>query len=160
MTDTDAIDDGWEPVTGLECLWTPWAEVLCWPCHGPQLHGRSDSPKAAAFKVLCTPRLSPPGTFACVCDRCDAVGWIERQDVAREQALRIAVGAGRLDQTGGMCSAVRFDLPGGGFLFATDDEEGFCVGRYLSEEAFENGETASWEVLTFDKAREYIRSLL
>jgi len=102
-----------KPVFGI---WTPWAEVLCYACHGQEMRTRPGRkiPDAAFQRLLG----DYPGSEApCRCDKCGRPICVEgRDDVTTLGAMRDRIndaipGAGaHLDQTGGMCVGLAVPL--------------------------------------------------
>ena len=127
-------------------IWTPHAQVLCYPCHG--LHGpirdydtieklsalRGCAPEGEEFQV--------PGK----CDDCGTLIWL-RSEVGQLAALRdfAATQEGapiaELWQTGGMCSALCFANEGiDQFVVVSTLDGPFDLGFYENEAQWEAGE--------------------
>lgn len=93
-------------------IWTPWAQVLCYDCHGNDFCGKQlDSGKDRLMKGL----LAEPLEYERVghCDQCRhpiSIG----ADIAMLQDLRGELGdrevPSHMAQTGGMCSALVIPL--------------------------------------------------
>jgi hypothetical protein len=108
-------------------IWTPWALVLCYDCHGPTFGSRTIS--AEEMKKESEARVeSPEGIPPCKCSECGRLVVVEgRSDVQLLGALRdrlnVHSGANaKLEQTGGMCAAMSLNL-GAGSILVTDNEE-------------------------------------
>jgi len=80
-------------------VWTPWAEVLCFKCHGPK-DKRTGEDVSAYFKANLRGSHDGPG----FCTRCGEKIWVD-ETVAHLTRLRKVLG-GDMNQTGGMCSAL------------------------------------------------------
>ena len=117
-------------------IWCPWAQVLCYQCHGPVLDGHEQRP-VVEYDLMCRPlpRHAPP--WVC-CDACGRHVSTGREEVDALGSLRdringrLGPGTCTLDQTGGMCCATNVALSGG-YLLITDHEErpgGFVIGEY------------------------------
>src|SRR5262252_8629106 len=103
-----------KPVYGV---WTPWAEVLCYGCHGQEMRTRPGRKiPDAAFERLLGEYVGEQ-TSACRCDKCGRPIVIDgRDDVTTLGAMRdrlndaIPGARARLDQTGGMCVGLSVPL--------------------------------------------------
>lgn len=128
-------------VTGI---FTPWAQVLCYACHGNDLLGFRLP--AERFTEVCTPRdevldeLEGPGT----CDECFCDVWV-RGDVAQLQGVR-ALAGGSLQQTGGMCAMLQIDVGLNRICINADDM--LYVSLYPTELAIYEGDHLLSEVFT------------
>lgn len=120
-------------------IWTPWAEVLCYECHGPTFRtGHANGKPIEKYAEMCLTVTNEPKVYT-RCDSCGKNILIERPDVTELAHLRDAINGRmnakvcRLDQTGGMCCAVNVPLGGDAYLLLTssDDGEGkFGIGEY------------------------------
>ena len=108
-------------------VFTPWASILCWECHGPKFHGSEERPvkdyEAKLAPVECDKR---HGT----CDKCKRPIDTGRDDVNILAALRDRLNAhhGRqvagLVQSGGMCVLLEVPLADApARLWVTDGEQ-------------------------------------
>jgi hypothetical protein len=106
-------------ITELELtpgIWTPWAQILCFECHGDKAMQTKLNPER--FKEQ--PLDDEMDSAIAVCDKCGKSIWMDYK-VAWEQKVVLALRekgfekAG-MDQTGGMCSAANVPL--------TSDEDG------------------------------------
>ena len=141
----------------LPGIWTPWAELLCYPCHGSET--RPGNP-IEGFEVKCDLRDSKDSEAKGYCDKCGATIWLD-ESLAAEQSVIVALKDNELGwdrnqfgmmQTGGMCSAVgvNFDVfndqihdTEGRIVCVTDDEdaeEGFVLGLYENEDGLYEGD--------------------
>lgn len=136
----------------LPGIWTPWAELLCYSCHGPETRRGN---RIQGFEALCQPREAKEREAQGTCDKCQASIWLE-EDLAAEQSVIVALKGLHLDdalsvgmqQTGGMCSAAGCIFKGGGFiggrfiLVTMDEEEeaSFIAGLYSSKDDAYGGE--------------------
>lgn len=148
-------DEGPKNLVGL---WTPGAEILCGPCHGPLDSSRRPM---ANLEKFTTPRSIDPEADEKLgsCDHCNAEIILDAA-LANEQAMvetlreaiirdGLKVNSVRLEQTGGMCSAVSVHFPDGGHILLThyegqSDEKSLAwtVGVYDPEgESCEDGLT-------------------
>lgn len=161
-------------MSAVRGLWTPWADVLCLDCHGPSLVGRGAFPDNvwAARLELVTPTDSEGMTR---CDKCKCE-IVVRKDVAELRELGHAVKKAfdgdprlkeaRMWQTGGMCAALGLMCRDGSILQFTnlDTPDGeFCVWRWSTQEAYDNGEDEEQptaEGLTTERAIEWLRERL
>lgn len=145
-------------------LWTPWAEVLCPTCHGTkQWNG-----KAVTVPETKWSENDEHG----YCTKCGKPVWVlGRSDVAVLTRLRHRMGEGELQQTGGMCAALTFERPDGGYVVATVDDydpdaktDLITLGLWTKEGWEETGECvdfASYPVTpSFNKVRAGIQSML
>lgn len=108
-------------------VWTPWADVLCIPCHNRAMRlGHSDD---------CPETYVPGGA----CDEC-GVEILLPPTVAPLAWLRRQLASGQLAQTGGMCAALIFQRDGADRLVigadVEDAEPVFFAGIYDSEHPF------------------------
>lgn len=89
-------------------IWTPWAKVLCFTCHGPDMEGRPGKISAEVFTAATTPSVPCDGVTTW-CDKCGARCIIkDRDDVARLHNMILALPTPcYLEQTGGMCVSLR-----------------------------------------------------
>lgn len=127
------------PVVGI---WTPCADVLCVPCHVGKagakslplsLLTRADKP---VEKILQDQAIT-------ACDGCGRP-IVLQGDVAREHNLVLALKAqgirAAMAQTGGMHSAARVPLPGGGHLLVSESDADAETDQYLIWEYGVHGE--------------------
>jgi hypothetical protein len=130
-------------------LFTPWAQVLCYPCHGPTLLIDKEWQVIPpdAFRTLSeVVELGPDNTNeATVCDACGMPTLVlGRSDVAAlhrmgaQMSAAEAAPAVKLRQTGGMCVALATPGDAAPILVITEDEEGpegsFYIGCYADED--------------------------
>ena len=145
-------------------VWTPWAEIKCVECvdtSHPMWKGDVDAIR----------EVRPREQFeaAAVCDKCGAEIWVA-EEIAHEQRLTKALVKNgipaRMQQTGGMCSAVEvWNSDETAYAMATEVGEGetvgpvYCVGLYRGdmENGFDDGEY--WDALTFEGAQERIAKI-
>lgn len=132
-------------------IWTPWAQVLCAPCHAAD----STSPVQVDRAVLV---LRPDGQRMATCDQCQARCWV-RDDVALLQRLgrRISAlgpawaAAWRLEQTGGMCAALVV-TSGTRDVVAVAQDDQYDVGEYEVDpggETYWDESLRSWSSSSF-----------
>lgn len=134
-------------------VWTPTARALCFHCHGLKIRGKDVPPE------VLEPMKGAPG-LTCDCDSCARrIHMPEREDVMELANLRDAIngrtsdGRAVLEQTGGMCAAVRVFLDDEDSLMFTDAEQPggqlFGCGYYA-----EDGEYQEAFPFTSDDAEE------
>ena len=124
-------------------IWCPWAEVLCYSCHGSTFNGYGETivmsdPEFAEYSAL---QPKQPEQGAGWCDRCGCEAWVP-EPLDTLQRIRNKVG-GQLDQTGGMCSAliVSDDIYGDApHFFVTALDGPIVVGSYPNGQAVSDGE--------------------
>lgn len=128
--------------TLLDGIWTPWAEVVCRPCHGPTFYQRTID--TAEHERLCLPLAeTPQGDGVTTCDRCQKRVAVSEK-VAMEHEVMLAlrrelgdrVRSVGMSQTGGMCSAVSIVLHNGREVLVTEAEgegESYLAGYYDPE---------------------------
>jgi len=131
-------------IKALPGIWTPWAQVLCYPCHG--ISGpvtSTDLPEREGVAGSDTEW----GESRCKCDDCGSPIWI-RSDAGALALLRDLCSAdtespvsAALWQTGGMCSAlcIRNSKPGPMVIVSALDGP-YCLGLYASDEAWDDGD--------------------
>jgi hypothetical protein len=154
--------------TAFEGVWTPWAEILCFACHGPTWNVSGEP--VPDYETVCSPRPAKeeyPGIWekAGECDRCGKPVWLS-EDIAAEQAVVLAIRAmdipgvtAAMQQTGGMCSAAGAYF-GGKMVLATVDEEDptmYLVGLYEGEEEMDDCFIESSECKTPKDVAEKVR---
>jgi hypothetical protein len=159
-------------------VWTPWAHVLCWSCHGPKLLRQTLSDEEYAKR--CEPRERGEYEGHATCRECGCTVWT-RDDVAMLDRLIRSLDddepiRGWLQQTGGMCSAATFcrqstdtDDPGSTdpVIVASDGEDpdqpdAVLLGLYEAADWL-HGDGESYRhlgVFTLDKALRVIRHTL
>lgn len=123
-------------------IWTPWASVLCFPCHGPAFkRGPNEIRQMADPEMAEHSAKQPcrPGESAGRCDKCGEGVWV-RDDVGLLQRIQSEIG-GELQQTGGMCAALMVGTPDGRLLCFSALDGPICMGLYPSEDSFYEGET-------------------
>lgn len=115
------------PMSSLPGVWTPWADVLCVPCHSRALDLR--------HATACYDTHVPGGA----CDAC-GVEILLPPTVAPLAWLRRQVPGGQMAQTGGMCAALIFQRNGEDRLVigaaVEDGEAVFSAGVYDSDHPF------------------------
>lgn len=121
----------------LPGLWCPWAEILCYPCHGSESN-RGEPMRD--YDLNCQPREASDGEAKATCDRCERAVWLH-QDIAAEQqvvfALRAAgIKSAGMQQTGGMCSAAGCHSADHNVLVTASEEEagGYIAGLYKADQ--------------------------
>lgn len=155
-------------------IWMPQARVLCFACHGPRFDRRtlSETEFASEVSTLWEPDMAEG---FCVCDGCGRT-VIAPFDVAAYSRLRDALLGmdgvdAKLEQTGGMCAALRvcrtgtetpFVFVGGYGDMQIDGRDAFWIGLYSSEDAMYDGEPDLQETTTpdMDLAVRHIRGML
>lgn len=136
-------------------LWTPFGEVLCDSCHGSVKWNGKD---------VTVPEQTGQDDERGYCTRCGNPVWVlGRSDVAILTRLRHKMGEGDMQQTGGMCAALAFERPDGGYVVATAENE-VILGLYTKEGWEDSGEClniASAPITpSFNKVRAEIRGML
>ena len=118
-------------------LWTPFAQILCWPCHGYDVRQCGQTKVYSPDLPQLQPREIGDYEAVAVCDKCGTKIWLD-EDVAREQeavlALRKAGYEASMQQTGGMCSAAGVLFKDGRYVFITAEER-YYASCYDDEEA-------------------------
>lgn len=105
-------------------LWTPWAEVLCYKCHGPNFREGKPIPD---YEKCCTEAvMTPPeGSEVTTCMRCGK--WIHvAEDVAILNNVRMKLPSWvspRMEQTGGMMCALGMTFLGYYYMCTPCDDE-------------------------------------
>lgn len=126
-------------IKALPGIWTPWAQVLCYPCHG--ISG------PVVFTGFPEREAVSGSESHCKCDDCGAQIWV-RDDVSPLARLRDlcnsdteSPASAELWQTGGMCSAlcIRNSEPGPMVIVSALDGP-YCLGFYAGDEAWGDGD--------------------
>ena len=118
-------------------LWTPWAAVLCYRCHGPKKFGREIPREEYLAGLVPAPlELSDVATGVAQCDECGTTIAATR-DVALCQAVALALAtresagtSAELLQTGGMCCTLLAKAHRDYHVLVTYDVDGFVVCAY------------------------------
>jgi hypothetical protein len=84
-----------------------------------------------------------PGEYEGTCDQCGCPIWVDDHP-GPLAALRMRVG-GEMEQTGGMCSALRIDLPDSTCLYATALDGPLIIGHCRDAEALYEGDYLDFE---------------
>lgn len=124
-------------------VWTPWAEVLCIPCHDTRT-------AQGTFKILSEPDMraiyaDDPDTFwPGVCTGCDKEIMLPNEDVAVLSRIRKILRSGEdfgpameMEQTGGMCAALTYERADGKRVmvtYAMCEPESLEIGVYRVDE--------------------------
>ena len=136
-------------------IWTPWAEVLCYECHGNVFRGvnygrvantfrdRVIDPHSEKWKQAVSEIDVQDGNGITTCDQCTCLIQIY-ESIAGEHNLAIALQKEGIDasmwQTGGMNSACGVNKTDDGHYLVTFNfdgvDEGYCVA-----ECAEDGES-------------------
>ncbi|TAL40466.1 MAG: hypothetical protein EPN91_13125 [Salinibacterium sp.] len=154
----------------VEGVWTPQAEVLCGVCHGPKFRAGQSTERVlpdAEFKRWCETAvdLDDRDSGATRCDRCKCPIVVERA-VAAYARLRDALLArggvdAKLEQTGGMCSALSVCRAGEKdpvvFVAGLDQGEQYSVGLYVNEEAVYDG--SATELVECDNEEDAVKAV-
>jgi hypothetical protein len=116
-------------------VFCPTAAVLCWPCHGRQMPRWRDGkvvnkeiPQHTWDFLIDEGFTAHPESdyYAAKCDKCKCDIAVERQDVAELQKLGRESGLPfNMDQTGGMCCAVKINGPK--FTYYVTAEDGYFI---------------------------------
>lgn len=139
-------------------LFTPWATIVCVPCHNAEADRPGSRSKRVAGDAAADRAEEPNAT----CDTCGAAVVCTRSDAALCQRFAKAAGFD-LWQTGGMCVAAGYARDGWELLATEDEYE--PAGRILlgAYREAETDEVAYSEAGDFDemvrKAR-YLRALI
>ena len=133
------------PTKGVRGIWTPWAEVLCYACHGPTFPNSTVTDEEMA--VFATP-VSDDGEAEgfTVCDKCGCDVILD-EDIAMQHAVcrRLNAAGGftaRLEQTGGMCCNARILIEGAAICVVLSCE--FRAAWVSAQEWPENKATESY----------------
>lgn len=103
-------------------VWTPWAEVLCAPCHNRD--------HKLQIEVLRAVEESAEQGW---CMDCGKPVWLD-SDVARLSRLHKLIGSkAQMEQTGGMCCALSIRRDDGGTVVVSVDDAIF-IGLYSTKE--------------------------
>lgn len=90
-------------------IWTPWASVVCYECHGNKFPNGEIDTESTEWKELTTPIPIENGKSITICDECNTPIQVN-DSVAKEHNVAIELRKLGIDakmwQTGGMCSAV------------------------------------------------------
>jgi hypothetical protein len=157
-------------------IWTPWAQILCFDCHGNKAMQTTLNPERFKEQPL-DPKMD---SAIAVCDKCGKDVWMDYK-IAWEQKL-VATLRDRghknaaMDQTGGMCSAVNLPLDsdedgGHKYVMITELEDPnrphgdptFIVGFYHEENPYGDdveGEYGDDIPLTFDGTIEVVEKIV
>lgn len=155
-------------------VWTPRAEVLCGRCHGSQFPDRTLT--AAQFERWCKDVVDVDvDTGLTRCDRCDrtvvvdgsVAAYARLRDRLHDQSAAAGAPAvvAKLEQTGGMCSALSVRRAGQEapivFVSGLDECGLFTIGLYPDEDAvYEGGPTEAREFDNEDATAGAVRMLL
>jgi len=110
----------------LPGLWCPWAEVLCYDCHGPKIRDKTIPPDD--WRACTTPREGGPNEGEGHCMKCNRAVWV-RDDVAAMQRIQGECG-GRLEQTGGMCCGLIIERADRNVVFVSALDGPIMAGLY------------------------------
>ena len=126
-------------------IWTPWSQLLCFPCHGRTPKGGRQWREDMTDEVWATYSAPQPltvaqereTTLATECSECSAPIWADRTvgpcqiAVSKLQALGYVNAS--LWQTGGMCSAAGLTW-GDRYFMLTALDGPISLGVYYSED--------------------------
>jgi hypothetical protein len=156
-------------------IWTPWAQILCFECHGDRALQTTLDPER--FKEQ--PLDDKMDSAIAVCDECGKDVWMVYK-IAWEQkivaALKEKGHKAVMEQTGGMCSAAGMYLTsdedgGQKYVWITESEDTdrphddptFVVGYYHIENPYGDdveGEYGDDVALPFDEAIALIEKIV
>ena len=119
-------------------IWTPWAAVLCAPCHGPTYRRLGQTTPIPGFDTLHLAQDLDDGDVVCACTKCGKPVAVA-SDVGFPKLVVDLVGSGVMEQTGGMCCAASWTTEGSIIVVTAMDEE-IDVGVYECHEAWMEGE--------------------
>ena len=128
-------------------IWCPWAEVICYSCHGDSFncYGETKVMSAPDYAEHCALQPKRKGQDEGWCDRCGCDVWAP-EELALLQRIRNKVG-GHLDQTGGMSAALMIsdNLYGSAPQVCVTALDGpLVVGLYPNGQALADGECSEW----------------
>ena len=142
----------------LPGIWTPWAQVLCGPCHGISGPVTDLGPLSVSRRV----RGGEPetegdyGERICKCNECGAPIWV-RSDIAKISIISDSINAGTeakssLAQTGGMCSAIEVRKKGSPHVVVVTAMDGdYFVAVYATEDAWAGGDHSTHVQFAWDE---------
>ena len=145
-------------------IWTPWATVVCFDCHGDRFDrgfGEVHKVPAPTFSECCAlqPRQGDEGPTKC--DTCGRPIWV-RDDVAALSEMRHAINLGEMEQTGGMCSGLSITLEDR-YVFVSCMDGDWCIGCYPNRESLWEADYDDMAIFPEEehvKARYYVHELV
>jgi len=113
-------------------IWTPWAALLCGPCHGKRtVHGEViDTTADEREPIAKDARLATCTDCGCTVQGTSDAVYLRR----------LGIPGSSLEQTGGMCAGLSVTFPDGRYAFASLLDGPYVVSLNRSEEAFYDGE--------------------
>jgi hypothetical protein len=109
--------------TALPGMWTPWAKISCYECHGNKI--REHEIPAADYAELLQPRSSEKWEEKTCCDSCGRHVWVDNKIAAEHNLVAKLRSEGieaEMQRIGGMCSAASCRIPGGYYMLFAEDE--------------------------------------
>ena len=122
---------------GISGVWTPWAQVLCYRCHGPKFPSEKVSPgHMLKYEEKAYPELPEQGHG--FCDKCGRTIVLPKElanlSRLKHELFKLDIDVfPDLQQTGGMCAALSVDVHGkewGAFVTCMEGYYTFQIGVY------------------------------
>jgi hypothetical protein len=151
---------------GLKGIWTPWALVLCYKCHGNTFDRGFgdvkviDAETMEKYEALVSPKeheaLTP-------CDKCGRhIVLPDSIAVEHNMALELKLAGidAHLEQTGGMCDALCVQAVDGGYYYMTynfDGDNGYYLSKFDNESEWL--EDFATQTETYEEMLETIKAL-
>jgi hypothetical protein len=151
---------------GLDGIWTPWALVFCYKCHGSRFDRGFGDVRVLADDVMEKhEKLVSPDEHEALtpCDKCgrlivlpDSIA-VEHNMALELRSLGIDAG---MEQTGGMCDALGVYALDGGYYYMTYNFDGdgwYMLSKFDSEQEWIENFEAIAE--TYEEMLEIIKAL-
>lgn len=153
-------------------IWTPWARVVCYECHGPTFKNRDYDPETGSWhdrtlteeqwEQVRTELEVDEGKRITSCDKCGQKIQVD-DSIAAEHNMASRLKEAGIDasmaQTGGMCSACEINVADDdGWYYATynfDGDEKWWICQYDKEGALRNYDD-NFTSISDDEAFNYI----
>ena len=141
----------------VDGIWTPWAQVLCFRCHGANGPITSDVIETNSSLRTGEPETEEDyGEVLCHCDQCETPIWI-RSDAGKLRVVAEVINKYSDDveanmwQTGGMCPGLGVRRKNRGeHVFVSAMDGPFWINLFPNEQAYEDFEPTREEVFPWD----------
>lgn len=127
----------------VQGIWTPWADVICYECHGPDFssapNGRKLDKESEEWKKLTKPEYAPAESIT-HCDKCNKLVSVVEEIAAEHNFVSSIKSLGyeaSMAQTGGMNSAGIIPLKDDKFImvnFGLEADISYTLGMFKDTE--------------------------